>query len=87
MADLTALRRRMIEDMTIRNLSTTTQQSYVHAVARFSRFFGCSPDHIPCRSVPRCGATAHERAALTLRHTRHIRPHLVATMAQAQTFE
>jgi hypothetical protein len=46
MADLTPLRRRMIEDMTIRNLSPATQQSYVHAVAKFSRFFGRSPDPI-----------------------------------------
>jgi hypothetical protein len=38
MTDLTPLRRRMIEDMTIRNLSPATQQSYVHAVAKFSRF-------------------------------------------------
>ena len=40
MADLTPLRRRMIEDMTIRNLSPATQQSYVHAVAKFSRQLG-----------------------------------------------
>ena len=33
----------MIEDMTVRNLSPTTQRSYVHAVAKFGRFFGCSP--------------------------------------------
>ena len=34
MAEMSPLRRRMIEDMTIRNLSPATQQSYVHAVSR-----------------------------------------------------
>jgi hypothetical protein len=32
--------RRMIEDMIVRNLSPATQQSYVSAVAKFSRYFG-----------------------------------------------
>ena len=40
---LSPLRRRMIEDMTLRNLSPSTQQSYVYAVANFSRHFGRSP--------------------------------------------
>lgn len=37
------LRRRMIEDMTIRNLSPATQRSYLHAVEKFSQHFGRSP--------------------------------------------
>ena len=40
MAEMSLLRRRMIEDMTVRNLSPATQRSYVHAVAKFGRFFG-----------------------------------------------
>jgi site-specific recombinase XerD len=36
----------MIEDMTIRNLSPATQQSYLHAVSKFSRHFGRSPDRL-----------------------------------------
>jgi integrase/recombinase XerD len=44
MAEMSPLRRRMIEDMTVRNLSPATQRSYVHAVAKFGRFFGRSPD-------------------------------------------
>jgi hypothetical protein len=36
MAKITPLRRRMIDDMTVRNLSPATQQSYIWAVARFS---------------------------------------------------
>ena len=46
MAEISPLRRRMIEDMTVRNLSPATQRSYVHAVAKFSRYFGRSPDRL-----------------------------------------
>src|ERR1700675_3737072 len=46
MAEMSPVRRRMIEDMTVRNLSPATQRSYVHAVAKFSRYFGRSPDRL-----------------------------------------
>src|SRR6476619_5134495 len=46
MAEISPLRRRMIEDMTVRNLSPATQQSYLHAVSKFSRHFGHSPDRL-----------------------------------------
>ena len=51
MAEMSPLRRRMIEDMTVRNLSPATQRSYVHAVAKFSRFFGRSPDRLDLEDV------------------------------------
>jgi len=51
MATMSPLRRRMIEDMTIRNLSPATQQSYIHAVAKFSRYFGRSPDRLGLEDV------------------------------------
>ena len=41
---ISPLRRRMIEDMTVRNLSPTTQGSYIHNVKKFSLHFGRSPD-------------------------------------------
>jgi site-specific recombinase XerD len=41
----------MIEDMTIRNLSRSTQQSYIYAVARFSRHFKQSPDRLGMEDV------------------------------------
>ncbi len=40
MTEVSPLRRRMIEDMTVRNLSPATQRSYVSAVLKFSRYFG-----------------------------------------------
>ena len=51
MAEISPLRRRMIEDMTIRNLSPATQQSYIYAVAKFSRHFGRSPDRVGLEEV------------------------------------
>jgi integrase/recombinase XerD len=51
MAEMSPLRRRMIEDMTVRNLSPATQQSYIHAVAKFSRYFGRSPDRLGLEDV------------------------------------
>jgi len=51
MAELSPLRRRMIEDMTVRNLSPATQRSYLHAVAKFSRYFDRSPDRLGLEDV------------------------------------
>ena len=51
MAETSPLRRRMIEDMTVRNLSPATQRSYLHAVAKFSRYFGRSPDRLGLEDV------------------------------------
>ena len=39
----TQLRQRMIEDMTVRNLSPATQASYITAVKRFSQYHERSP--------------------------------------------
>jgi site-specific recombinase XerD len=41
----------MIEDMTVRNLSPATRQSYVRAVAKFSLHFGRSPDRLGSEEV------------------------------------
>ena len=57
MAEMSPLRRRMIEDMTVRNLSPATQRSYLHAVTKFGRYFCRSPeqlgleDVVPSRSI------------------------------------
>ena len=51
MAEISPLRRRMIDDMMIRNLSPATQQSYLYAIAKFSRHFGHSPDRLGLKEV------------------------------------
>jgi site-specific recombinase XerD len=55
MTDATAavspLRRRMIDDMSLRNLSPATQRSYIHAVKKFSRHCGRSPDRLGLEDV------------------------------------
>ena len=68
MAEVSPLRRRMIEDMTIRNLSPATQQSYIYAVAKFSRH--CRPVAGPtgaggCACLP---AASHRAAAIVVAH-------------------
>jgi integrase/recombinase XerD len=51
MAEISPLRRRMIEHMTVRNLSPATQQSYLNAISKFSRYFGRSPDRLNLEDV------------------------------------
>ena len=41
---MTALRRRLLEDMQVRQLSPHTQRAYVNNIAQFARYFGQSPD-------------------------------------------
>ena len=51
MAEISPLRRRMIEHMTVRNLSPAAQQSYLNAISKFSRYFGRSPDRLNLEDV------------------------------------
>ena len=41
---MTALRRRVLEDMQVRQLSPPTQRAYVNNISQFARYFGRSPD-------------------------------------------
>jgi integrase/recombinase XerD len=47
----TPLRRRMIDDMKIRNMSVLTQAAYVRAVKNFSAFHRRSPDQLSFEDV------------------------------------
>jgi hypothetical protein len=64
MAEISPLGRRMIEDMTVRNLSPATQRSYLAAVSKLSRYFGRSPD---------CLIFRYGSFALILACPRHVR--------------
>ena len=43
---MTPLRRRMLEDMQLRNFSAGTQRSYIHYVADFASHFRISPEKL-----------------------------------------
>jgi integrase/recombinase XerD len=48
---MTPLRRRMIDDMTIRNMSPNTQKAYIRAVKNFSLHFQRSPENLTFEDV------------------------------------
>ena len=50
---ISPLRRRMIEDMTIRKLAPKTQASCIRAVWNFTMFFGRSPDQASAEDLRR----------------------------------
>ena len=47
------LRRRMIEDMTIRRFAPKTQSNYIHSVRKFTQFLGRSPDRARAEELRR----------------------------------
>lgn len=48
---MTPLRKRMIEDMQLRNLHPHTQANYVHHVRGFAKFFGLSPEVLDLEAI------------------------------------
>lgn len=48
---MSPLRRRMIEDMRLRNFSPCTERSYVHYVAEFARHYKTSPEHLGLEDI------------------------------------
>ena len=48
---MTPLRQRMLDDMTIRNMSPCTKKIYIYAVAKFSAFHGRPPDELTVEHV------------------------------------
>lgn len=90
MTTMSILRRRMIEDMILRNLSPSTQQSYIYAVAKFSQYFGCAPDRLSLEQV-----RAYQLHLITQKHSwSHLNQVACAlrffygvTLGQAEAFE
>jgi len=68
---MSPLRRRMIEDMTIRKLAPKTQQGYIRIVKEFAAFLGRSPDTASFEDVRRFNSrmqmTPDERNELQIR--------------------
>jgi integrase/recombinase XerD len=60
---MSPLRRRMIEDMTIRKLAPKTQQGYIRTVKEFAAFLGRSPDKASLEDVRRFQLHLAERGA------------------------
>ena len=52
-APVSALRRRMIEDMTSRRLAPKTQEAYIRAVKNITAIFGRSPDQASAEDLRR----------------------------------
>ncbi len=48
---MTPLRKRMLEDMRLRNFSAETQRSYTHYIAEFAMYFKTSPDRLGPESI------------------------------------
>ena len=48
---ISPLRQRMIDDMSLRNMSPLTQAAYIRAVKNFSKHFGKSPDKLTFEDV------------------------------------
>src|SRR5439155_23286023 len=68
---MSPLRRRMIEDMTIRKLAPKTQHDYVQRIKNFAVFLGRSPDTASLEDVRRfqLHLAAHGARAPILNHT------------------
>ena len=51
---VSALRQRMIDDMTVRNFAPNTQVSYLHQVNLFARHFDKSPERLDPEEIRTC---------------------------------
>ena len=50
---ISPLRQRMIDDMTVRGFTLSTQRGYLVAVTNFAAFFGCPPDQADAEDLRR----------------------------------
>jgi hypothetical protein len=63
MAEISPLRRRMIEDMTVRNLSPATQRSYFKAHRGFQVYVLSCHKHLVCGTIENDQGSRRLRAA------------------------
>ncbi len=75
---MTPLRKRLIEDMTVRNLAPTTQATYVYQVSMFARHFGQSPEALGPEDI--------RDYQVHLAIEKHLAPSSIATAVAALRF-
>jgi site-specific recombinase XerD len=75
---MTPLRRRMLEDMQLRNLAPATQRNYILHVARFAKHYGKSPEHLDLEDI--------RQFHLHLLNDRHYSPEAVNQSVSAIKF-
>ena len=51
---MSLLRKRMFEDMGLRNLSAPTQRSYIHYVFEYAKYYGISPEKLGLDDIRNC---------------------------------
>ena len=67
---MTPLRQRMMEDIQIRNLSPSTQDCYLRAIAQFAAYFGMSPEQLGPEHIRKYQLyLIHEKQASSSTHT------------------
>lgn len=66
---MTPLRQKMIEDLRLRGMSTTTEEAYVGVVARYARWHGRSPAVLEFEDVRAFLLDLRERGRKRLRST------------------
>ena len=76
---MTSLRRRMIEDMQIRNLAVNTQKSYVEQVSQFARHFQKSPELLGPEHIRAYQVYLTNEKKLCLEKTNLFRANLIKT--------
>lgn len=75
---MTPLRKRMLEDMQLRNLSTETQRAYLHYITGLARFYMTSPDQLSLEEI--------REYQLYLINQRRYSPETVNTFVSATKF-
>ena len=60
---ISPLRQRMIEDMTVRGFTASTQRGYLHAVREFTKFLGRAPDRAGAEELRRYQLDMRSRGA------------------------